>query len=140
VGEYLEQVHIDRAGPMPVRSASGKSSLYLVVDNCTRAVYVRPLVLKSEAVDAFRAVAENKSGKEVMTDNTHKLSMGDMRDICKRDGIKLHTTVPYHPASNSVAERTIGTLTSAVRAMLRDSDLCGQKYSSPLRMFTIRKH
>ena len=54
-----------------------------------------------------------------MTDNAHKLSMGEMHDICKWDGIKLHTTVPYHPASNSVAERTIGALTSAVRATLR---------------------
>ena len=128
-GEYLERVHIDIAGPMPVRSAGEKVYLYLVVDNYTRAVYVKPLTLKSEAVDAFRAfraVAENESGKkirEVMTDNARELSMGEMRDICGQDGIKLHTTVPYHPASNGVAERTIGVLTGAVRVMLRDSDL-----------------
>ncbi len=37
--------------------------------------------------------------------------------------MKISTTVPYHPASNGVAERTIGVLTSSVRAMLTDSGL-----------------
>jgi len=128
-GEFLERVHIDIAGPMPVKSAGGKSYLYIVVDDYTRAVYVKPLALKSEAADAFKAykaVAENESGKkirEILTDNARELSMGEMRDICEQEGIKLHTTVPYHPASNGVAERTIGVLTGAVRAMLKDSGL-----------------
>ena len=51
-----------------------------------------------------------------MTDNARGLSMHEMRDICKRDSIKLHFTVPYHPASNGVAKRMIGALTNAVRA------------------------
>jgi len=127
--EYLERVHIDITGPMPVKSAGGREYLYLVVDDYTRAVYVKPLKLKSEAVEAFKAfkaVAENESGKkmrEVMTDNARELSMGEMRNICEREGIKLHTTIPRHPASNGVAGRTIGVLTGAVRAMLRDSGL-----------------
>ena len=41
--EYLEQVHIDSAGPMPVRSAGGKEYLYVIMDNFTRTVYARPL-------------------------------------------------------------------------------------------------
>ena len=46
-----------------------------------------------------------------------------MRRICEEAGIKLSTTVPYHPASNGIAERTIGVLTNAVRARLHDSGL-----------------
>ena len=90
---------------------------------------MKPLKLKSEAVEAFKAfkaVAENESGKkmrEVMTDNAREVSMGEMRNICEREDTKLHTTVPHHPASNGVAGRTIGVLTGAVQAMLRDSDL-----------------
>ena len=49
--------------------------------------------------------------------------MGEMREICERDGIKLHTLVRYSLESNGVAERTIGVLTKAVRAMLHDSGL-----------------
>jgi len=58
-----------------------------------------------------------------MTDNTCKLSIGKMRNICKRDGIKLHTTLLYHPASNRVAERAIGVLTAAAHAMLHNAGL-----------------
>ena len=50
-----------------------------------------------------------------MTDNVHELCMGEMREICKRDGIKLHMLVQYSLESNGVAERTIGVLTGAVR-------------------------
>jgi len=127
--EYLERMYIDTAGPMPVKSAGGREYLYLVVDDYTRGVYVKPMKLKSEAVEAFKAfkeVAENESGKkmrEVMTDNARELSMGEMRNICEREGIKLYTTIPHHPASNGVAGRTIGVLTGVVRAMLRDSGL-----------------
>ena len=92
----------------------------VVVDDHTRPVYTRPLRLKSEAADAFKtfkATVEKESGKEVMTDNARELSMGEAEEI------KISTTVPYHPAPNGVAERTIGVLTSSVRVMFADSGL-----------------
>ena len=113
VGDYLERVHIDIAGPMPVMSAGGKEYLYIIVDNHTRAVYTRAIHHRLDAVDVFkvfRVAAEGESGKklcEIMTDNARELCMGEMHDVCERDGIKLHTTVPYHPVSNGVAERAI---------------------------------
>ena len=58
-----------------------------------------------------------------MTDNARELSMREGHDICKHDGIKLHTTVTYNPASNSRADRTNGALTNAMRAMLHESGL-----------------
>ena len=126
---YLDRVHIDIAGPMPVRSAGGKEYAYIVVDDHTRAVYMRPLRHKSDASEAFRifkAAAENefqRKMREIMTDNARELCMGEMREICEESGIKLNTSVPYSPESNGVAGRTIGVLTSAVRAMLHDSGL-----------------
>jgi len=129
--KYLERVHVGIAGPMHVPSARGRLYLYVAVDDYAHTVYTRPLFFKSEAPEAFkafRAATENGSGKQlrkVMTDNARELSMGEMRDICERDGIKLHLTVPYHPVSNGVAERTIGVLTTAARAMLHDA---GQRW------------
>ena len=107
------------------------SNLYVAVDDYTHTVYTQLLFFKSEAPEAFkafRAATENGSGKrlrEVMTDNARELSMGEMRDICERDSIKLHSTVPYHPVLNRVAERAIGVLTTAARAMLHDA---GQRW------------
>ena len=132
--EYLEQVHVDIAGPMPIASVGGHDYLYVVVDDFTRAVYTCSLRLKSEAVDAFKAfkaVVENELGREireVMTDNAPELSMSEMCRFCEAEGIKLSTTVPYRPASNGVAERTIGVLTSSVRAMLADSGFVGRGF------------
>ena len=49
--------------------------------------------------------------------------MGVVRDICEQDGIKPYTTDLYHPASNEVAECTIGVLTNAAHAVLYNSGL-----------------
>jgi len=92
----LKKVHTDIIGPMPTKSVGGRECAYTVVDGDTLAVYTIPLRLKSEAADAFKSfrAAENKSWsrlRAVMTDNTRKLSMGGVRDICKQVGIKLHT-------------------------------------------------
>ena len=140
--EYLERVHVDIVGPMPVQSAGGKEYVYVVVDDFSRAVYTQPLHLKSEAVTAFkvfRAAAELESGKrlrEVMTDNAGELSMGEMRELCEQEGIKLHTSVPYHPVSNGVAERTIGILTNIVRAMLHDCSLLRSLWAEAFKTAT----
>ena len=61
---------------MQVKSAGGKEYEYIVVDDYTRAVDTRPLLLKSEVPGVFQAVAENKSQKrkrEIMTDNAREL-------------------------------------------------------------------
>ena len=50
-----------------------------------------------------------------MTDNARELSMGEMRDICEYDSIRLRTTVPYPPAAG---ERMIRGLANVVRPML----------------------
>ena len=49
--------------------------------------------------------------------------MGEMSRFCEAEGIKISTTVPYHPALNGVAERTLGVLTSSVRVKLAESGL-----------------
>ena len=58
-----------------------------------------------------------------MTDNVCKLSMGETRQFCEQEGIKLHTSVQYSPESNGVAEHMIGMLTNAMHAMLHNLGL-----------------
>lgn len=138
--EYLGRVHIDIAGPMQVQSAGGKSYEYVAVDDFNRAVYTQPLRSKSDAPEAFKAfnaAAENESQqkiREVMTDNARELCMGEMKQICEREGIKLHTSVRYSPESNGVAERMIGVLTNSARAAC--ASFCGRKHSAPRHTHT----
>ena len=96
----------------------------------------QPLRLKSEApggLKVFKAVPENEPQKrmrEIMTDNARELcmkDMKDMKDICEQESIKLHTSARYSPESNGVAERTIGVLTNAARAILHDYGLTWQR-------------
>ena len=49
---------------------------------------------------------------EVVTDNARALSMGKKREICEKEGTMLSIMVSYHRASNGVAERAIGGLTT----------------------------
>jgi len=97
--QYLGRVHIDIAGPMQVKSAGRKEYEYIAVDDYSRAVYTCLLKHKSDAPEAFKifkATAERESSKKmrkVMTDNTRELCMGEMKEVCKREGIKLHTSV-----------------------------------------------
>ena len=109
--EYLERVHIDISGPVPVKSVGGREYLYVVMDDCTRTVYAKLLWPRSEAIEVFKtfkATAENGSGmkiREVVTGNARELCMGEMRDLRHREDFNLHTTVPYHPVSTRVAKR-----------------------------------
>ena len=90
-GDYLCRVHIDIARPMQVKSAGGKEYEWTTtLVQCTLL-----LRLKSEAQGAFKAfeaVAENETQKrmrEIMTDNARELCMGEMKDICEKESIKL---------------------------------------------------
>ena len=96
---------------MPVASAGGREHVRVVVGDHTRAVYTRPLHLKSrQSMQSMHSGRRQRSSWdedwEIMM---HELSMGELR------GIKLHTTVPYQPASNGVAECRVGVLINAAR-------------------------
>jgi len=114
---------------LQVKSAGGKEYKYIAVEDYSHAVYTCPLKHKSDAPEAFKifkAAAKRVSSKQmhkVMTDNARELCMGEMKEICEKEGIKLHTLVQYSPESNGVAERMIGVLTNVVRAMLHNSGL-----------------
>ena len=51
-------------------------------------------------------------------------------------GIKLNTTIPYHPALNGIVEHIIGVLTNVVCAMLHDSGLPKDLWAKVFNMVT----
>ena len=70
---------------------------------------------------AFRAAAKDELWKrirDIMADNTRKLLMRDICDICECDVIKLRTTVSCSRESNGVVRQIIRVLTNSVCAIL----------------------
>ena len=66
---------------------------------------------------------DGKRIKTVMFDQAKELTMGRMKELCDRRGIRIITSVPYSPASNGVVERMVSVMMNAVRAMLNDAGL-----------------
>ena len=105
-------------------------------------MWTHALCHKSDTFNAFKmfkAAAERESGKrlcKVLTDNAQELVMGDMHTYCKLEGIMLHTTVPYHPALNGVAEWVIRILMNSVCAMLVNSRLLKSLWAEAFSMAT----
>ena len=72
------------------------------MDDYTRVVYTRTMGLKSQ---------EGRVEHLVGTQDTRgydgqraRVIDGEMREICEKEGTTLSTTIPYHRASNGVAE------------------------------------
>jgi len=66
-GEVVqERTWLESTSRLPTKSAGGKEYEYIVVDDYSRAVYTRPLRLKSDTLEAFKifkAAAEKDSQK-----------------------------------------------------------------------------
>ena len=68
VEAYLDCVHIDIAGLVPVKPAHGKEYMFVVVDEMTipssmQAVHMCPLQHKSDALQAFRIFKQGRCGE-----------------------------------------------------------------------------
>jgi hypothetical protein len=63
---------------------------------------------------------ENETGKRVkavMFDQANELTMGRMKELCDRRCIRIIKSVPYSAALNGVAERMVGVMVNAGRAI-----------------------
>ena len=69
---------------------------------------------------------ENQSSRKICalrSDNGGECISREFNDFCQKAGIKRELTIPYNPQHNGVAERQIGTVCEASRAMMCDQDL-----------------
>ena len=79
---------------------------------------------KGEAAEKIRhqvAAVERRFGKPpawIRFDNGKELVNEATKKLCGEKGIEIHTTAPYSPSQNGVAERLNRTLLDLARAML----------------------
>jgi hypothetical protein len=123
--ERLELTHGDLCGPISPVTPGGNIYFLLVVDDCTRYMWLEVLRSKDEALKFFKkisALEENEKGlkmKAFRTDRGGEFNSKEFTDFCSEKGIKRHTTSPYSPQQNGVVERRNQTIVEMARCMLK---------------------
>ena len=125
----LELVHMDVCGPMQVTSEGGAAYMATFTDDYSRLSEVQMLKQKSGVAAAVRATIrswEIQVGMRVKTVRTERGTEyvnTELTNYFVDKGITHHTTAPYTPEQNGVAERLNRTLMERVKAMLFDAKL-----------------
>lgn len=125
--EILDLVSIDSCGPLP-RSLVGNTTFLELVDNHSRKhwrICTKDRKSVTSDLDAWKVTVELQTGKQlkaIRLDNALEL-LAVVKLWVKKYGLTLQETEPYTSHQNGVAERSIQTTESSIRAMLHDSQL-----------------
>jgi transposase InsO family protein len=123
----LELVHMDVCGPFRVKSVGGARYWLLIVDDCTRKTYLRPMAEKSEAPALFMAYKANaelrfkRQGhfiKQVRIDGGGEFGSATFRHYLSEQGIAVQETSAYTSQQNGVVERKHRVVADHMRAMM----------------------
>jgi len=99
----LELVHGDLCGPITPATHGGRKYFILLVDDCSRFMWLQLLTSKSEAAEAikkFKARAEAESSKKLRvlrTDRGGEFTSMEFAAYCAAEGVVRHHTTPYTP-------------------------------------------
>ena len=121
----LELIHADICGPFTPSTSAGNKFFLLLVDDCSRYMWVYLLKTKDEAFETFkkfRKLVEKESKKEIKvlrTDRGGEFCSNKFKNYCEESGIKRHYTAPYSPQQNGVVERRNRTVVAMVRSFLK---------------------
>ena len=120
----LELVHSDVCGPMKTTSIGGARYFLTFIDDFSRKIWVYMLKYKSEVFGRFetwKALVEAQSEckvKVLRSDNGGEYVSKAFEEYLKAHGIEHHTSAPYTPQQNGVAERANRTIVEMARAMI----------------------
>jgi hypothetical protein len=121
----LDLVHTDLCGPIKPATAAGNQYFLLVVDDCSRYMWLELLKTKDEAFSKFRkvqALAEAKQHcrlRAFRSDRGGEFNSNEIIQWCSKEGIQHFTTAPYSPQQNGVVERRNQTVVEMARCMLK---------------------
>ncbi len=118
VDKPLQRVSIDLTDMVPV--AQGYRYVLTVLDHYSRYTKLYPLKTRTseEVRVAFAGyLADFRAPHTVILDNGGEFTSPSFKEFCRRRGITLDYTTPYHPQGNSVTERMHRTLKSVLAAL-----------------------
>lgn len=112
-----DHMAIDLAGPFP-RTTDGERYMLILVDVCTRFVFLRPLKTKRAldvATTLFDIFCIIGFPRILQSDNGSEFVNHVVRSLTVAMGTKHRLVTPYHPRANGVAERHVQTACSILR-------------------------
>ena len=103
-------VHGNLCGPITPATNGGRRYFLLLVDSCSRYMWLQLLTSKDEAAEAikkFKACAEAESGKKLrvlQTDRGGEFTSVEFAEYYVDQGVVRHHIAPYSPQQNSMVE------------------------------------
>ena len=133
VKEKLGRVHMDLWGPAEL-SLQGMKYMLTITDQATGRIWVYFSKDKKRIVEKIKAwvvVAEAEcqeygNGEKVKAmrfDRGKEFLNEAMKTFCAGKGIRIESTVGYHPEGNGIAERSMRTISERGAAMRHEMDL-----------------
>ena len=125
----LERIHGDLCGPFALETLGGSKYFLLLVDDCTRMLWVSLLKQKLEAFKAFKSFkVQAKREKELKliclrTDNGGEFTSKEFISFCSEHGIQRHFSTSYTPQQNGVVEIKNHSILDMTHAMLKNKTL-----------------
>ena len=125
VADALKLVHGDLCRPITPATNGGRRYFLLLVDDCSRYMWLQLLTSKDKAAEAikkFKARVEVESGKKLRvlwTDRGGEFTSVEFSTYCADQGVVQHHTAPYSPQQNGVVERRNQTVVGMARSMMK---------------------
>ncbi|GKC84441.1 retrovirus-related pol polyprotein from transposon TNT 1-94, partial [Tanacetum coccineum] len=121
---WLQLLHMDLCGPMPVQSINGKKYVLVIVDDYSRYTWTHFLRSKDETpevlIDFLKLVQRGLHAQVriVRTDKGIEFLNKTLHAYFSQEGIEHQTSIARTPEQNGVVERRNRTLVEAARTML----------------------
>lgn len=120
----LGRLFVDLAGPVRTQAIGGYRHFMVLVDDCTRRLWIYLLRQKSDACDAFKHFCTHYGKPEVLkSDNAPELKDGPFKAFTIESDIAREFCALHEKWANGVPERWIRTVSEAIRCMLYTAKL-----------------
>ena len=123
--DALELVHGNLNGPITPATNGGRWYFLLLVDDCSRYMWLQLLTSKDEAaavIKKFKMCAEAESGKKLRvlrTDRGGEFTSVEFTAYYVDQGVGQHHTAPYSPQQNGMVEWWNQMVVGMARSMIK---------------------
>jgi len=118
-----EHMAVDLAGPFPVQGQERNRYLLVLVDVCTRFVFLRPIPNKETITvmttlyDIFTLIGFPRL---LQSDNGREFVSKVMNEMTKTFKVQHRLVTPYHPRGNGLAENNVKMACNIIRKECED--------------------